>query len=103
MTTGELIADCRRFVAKYPKRNGEKPLTLLADIGDLYRPVLLSSVSADGVVFVESTAGTEVNVETVIKALESAPSGAQVYLLKRPLAAVAMHNKQAVVLLPQSS
>ena len=108
MTVSEFVGEVRRFMAKYPKPAGEKPLTLLADIDDAYLPVVLGGVSNTtanaGVHFTVNEGGGGITANDAAIALEGLPVSAPVYVShggKRLVVAIAVHQKQALVLLTQ--
>lgn len=73
MTVAELIAKFQHYLQKYPKRSGEKPLALQADIDDTYHTVSLKtqSVSVPAFALFERTGfGEALSVSSVKAALE---------------------------------
>lgn len=108
MTIAELLTEFERYLKKYPKKSGEKPLVVQADVDDGYFAVIvrnLLSAEPPHVAFERVGFGETMSVYSVKAALEGIANNTEVFVTvgatRYSISGVAAHNKQAVILLTQ--
>jgi hypothetical protein len=110
-TIEQLLADFEKYLHKYPKRPGEAPLSLKADIDDTYHTVTLQTLPVSippAAVFERIGFGHALSVSSVKAALEGLPNkniGVVVDsgMTRYEVVGVAVDKKQSLILLTQKS
>lgn len=110
LTVAQLLEEFQKYLKKYPKRFGEAPLSLKADIDDTYHTVTLQTLPVSAppaVVFERSASEKALSVSSIKAALEGLSDqniGVVIFAGARyEVIDVAVDNKQSLILLTRKT